>query len=152
MIQRILVALDGSEHAQHALTYALNIAVKYNAQVHLLSVFHPLAFPFSPYPPTSTTVQLMQQALDAQRQHQYNILSQALADARQEYPQITLSKSLKEGRPAEIIVQSAVEDQVDLIVMGSRGLGGVKQLFLGSVSDRVADEAPCPILIVKQPN
>ncbi len=69
--------------------------------------------------------------------------------ARRQHSPIKLSKSLKEGRPADIIVQTAIDNQVDLIVMGSRGLGGVKQLFLGSVSDRVADEAPCPVLIVK---
>ncbi len=149
MIQRILVALDGSAHAQHALNYAITIAAKFDAQVQLLSVFHPLTFPYSPYPPTSATTQLMQRALDAQRQHQQEILSQALADARQQHSQIKLSKSLKEGRPADVIVQTAIDNQVDLIVMGSRGLGGVKQLFLGSVSDRVADEAPCPVLIVK---
>ncbi|MCW4041955.1 MAG: universal stress protein [Candidatus Bathyarchaeota archaeon] len=149
MIQRILVAIDGSEHAQHALNYALKIAEKFDAPVHLLSVFHPLTFPYSPYPPTGATAQLMQQALNAQRQHQNKILSQAFADAHRLHSQIKLSKSLKEGRPADIIVQTAVDDQVDLIVMGSRGLGGVKQLFLGSVSDRVADEASCPVLIVK---
>lgn len=149
MIQRILVALDGSEHAQHALNYAINIAAKFEAQVHILSVFHPLTFPYSTYPPTSATIQLMQQALDAQRQFQHKILTQALSDARRQYSQIKLSKSLKEGRPADIIVQTAIDTQVDLIVIGSRGLGGVKQLFLGSVSDRVADEAPCPVLIVK---
>ena len=92
---------------------------------------------------------VMQQALDAQRQHQHKILSQALGDAHRQDSQIKLSKSLKEGRPADIIVQTAIDDQVDLIVISSRGLGGVKQLFLGSVSDRVADEAPCPVLIVK---
>ena len=149
MIQQILVALDGSEHAQRALNYAITIAAKFDAHVHLLSVFHPLTFPYSPYPPTSATTKLMQQALDAQRQHQQKILSQALTDAQQQHSQITLSKSLKEGRPADIIVQIAIDNQVDLIVVGSRGLGGVKQLFLGSVSDRVADEAPCPVLIVR---
>jgi nucleotide-binding universal stress UspA family protein len=50
---------------------------------------------------------------------------------------------------ADVSVQTTIEDHVDLIVMGSRGLGGIKQLFLGSVSDRVADEAHCPGLIVK---
>ena len=57
--------------------------------------------------------------------------------------------AIKDGRPADVIVQTAIDDHVDLIVLGSRGLGGIKQLFLGSVSDRVADEARCPVLIVK---
>ena len=93
---------------------------------------------------------LSPQAFDAQRQPQHKTLIQALVDAHQQHSQIKLSKSLKEGRPADIIVQTAIDAQVDLIVMGSRGLGGVTQLFLGSVSDRVADEAPCPVLIVNE--
>lgn len=54
-----------------------------------------------------------------------------------------------EGRPSERIVEVAKEGKFDVIVMGSRGLGGIKGFFLGSVSDRVADEAACPVLIVK---
>jgi nucleotide-binding universal stress UspA family protein len=56
---------------------------------------------------------------------------------------------LVEGRPADKIVETAKLESCDLIVIGSRGLGGIKEFFLGSVSDRVADEAPCPVLIVK---
>lgn len=56
---------------------------------------------------------------------------------------------LKEDRPADEIVKTAKEGEFDLIVMGHRGLGRVKEFFLGSVSDRVADEAHCPVLIVK---
>ena len=53
------------------------------------------------------------------------------------------------GRPADKIVELAKEEGFDLIVLGSRGLGNIKEFFLGGVSDRVADEAPCPVLIVK---
>ncbi len=53
------------------------------------------------------------------------------------------------GKPADKIVEAAKEGNVDIVVMGSRGRGGIKQLFLVSVSDRVADEASCPVLIVK---
>jgi len=54
-----------------------------------------------------------------------------------------------EGRPSDEIVETAKEGNFDIVVMGSRGLGGIKEFFLGSVSDRVADEAACPVLIVK---
>jgi len=54
------------------------------------------------------------------------------------------------GRAADKIIETAKTQNVDLIVIGSRGLGGIKEIFLGSVSDRVADEAKCPVLIVKE--
>lgn len=149
MFTRILVAIDGSNHAQHALSVAINIATKYESHIQLLSVVHPNTFVSSPYPPTSSTIQLMEQAWEAQRQHQHMILSSAFEELRQQHPQLECSMTINAGRPADLIVQTAIEDQVDLIVMGSRGLGGIKQLFLGSVSDRVADEAHCPVLIVK---
>jgi nucleotide-binding universal stress UspA family protein len=62
---------------------------------------------------------------------------------------VRVSSTILEGRPADKIVEAAKEGGFDLIVMGSRGLGGVKEFFLGSVSDRVADEATCPVAIVK---
>jgi nucleotide-binding universal stress UspA family protein len=56
---------------------------------------------------------------------------------------------LVEGRPSDRIIETAKTEDFDLVVMGSRGLGGIKEFLLGSVSDRVADEVPCPVLIVK---
>ena len=59
-------------------------------------------------------------------------------------------QKLAEGRPADKIVEAAKEGSFNLIVIGSRGLGGIKEFFLGRASDRVVDEAPCPVLIVKE--
>ena len=64
-------------------------------------------------------------------------------------PNLKVSTKILEGRPADKIVETAKDDKTDLIVMGSRGIGGIREFFLGSVSDRVADEATCPVLIVK---
>jgi nucleotide-binding universal stress UspA family protein len=75
-------------------------------------------------------------------------LSKALKRAKELKPDLKISTVLKEGRPADEIVKTAKEENFDLIVMGHRGLGRVKEFFLGSVSDRVADEAHCPVLIV----
>ena len=61
----------------------------------------------------------------------------------------SLGSRLGSARSADKIVETAKLESCDLIVMGSRGLGGIKEFFLGSVSDRVADEAPCPVLIIK---
>jgi nucleotide-binding universal stress UspA family protein len=60
------------------------------------------------------------------------------------------SKNMLKGRAADKIVEAVNEDGFGLIVIGSQGLGGTKEFFLGIASDRVADEAECPVLIVKE--
>jgi nucleotide-binding universal stress UspA family protein len=79
----------------------------------------------------------------------HKMLSKALERAKGLKPSLKISTELREGRPADQIVMAAEEGGFDLIVLGHRGLGKVKEFFLGSVSDRVADEARCPVLIVK---
>lgn len=54
-----------------------------------------------------------------------------------------------DGNPAEVILDFVDKNGVDLIVMGSRGLSGLKELFLGSVSHHVVQKAPCPVFIMK---
>jgi nucleotide-binding universal stress UspA family protein len=152
MIKRILVALDGSEAADKALEYALDIAEKYSSSILLLSVVQPVAIPTVAYspaaatpPPPIVTTSLSEELTD----HHERVLSDALEKAKSKNPAFDISTKLVEGRPANKIVETAKNGNFDLVVVGSRGLGGIKEFFLGSVSDRVADEAPCPVLIIK---
>jgi nucleotide-binding universal stress UspA family protein len=152
LIKRILVALDGSEAADKALDHALDIAEKYSADILLLSVVQPVVAPqvaFSPaavppVPPMAT----VNYSKNLREQHE-KMLSEALKKVKKLKLKINVSTKLVEGRPSDKIVETSRKEGFDLLVMGSRGLGGIKEFFLGSVSDRVADEAPCPVLIVK---
>jgi nucleotide-binding universal stress UspA family protein len=148
MFNKILVPLDGSEHANRALNTALDLAEKYTATLVLVSVFH---CPYIPLGDESNLIALeaMESCRERLKAYHGTLLSKALNTAKDGNPNLTVSTKLLEGRPAEQIVEIANRVDIDLIVMGSRGLGGFTQLFLGSVSDRVADEAPCPVLIVK---
>ncbi len=56
---------------------------------------------------------------------------------------------VREGRPAEIICDEARETEADLIVMGTRGLTGLKHLLVGSVAEHVIRLAPCPVLVAR---
>jgi nucleotide-binding universal stress UspA family protein len=58
---------------------------------------------------------------------------------------------VREGYPATVIQEEAEEQRADLIVIGTRGLSGLKHLLLGSVAERVVQKAPCPVLTVKTP-
>jgi nucleotide-binding universal stress UspA family protein len=149
-ISKILVPLDGSDHSDRALDYALDLAEKYLAEIVLLSVAQPVVatgpiFLTQPMiPPESTAIYVK----DIEAAHE-KMLLEALKKAKENRPNLTISKKLVNGRPSDEIVEFAKIENFDLIVMGSRGIGGIKEFFLGSVSDRVADQAHCPVLLVK---
>jgi nucleotide-binding universal stress UspA family protein len=147
MFQTILVALDGSDHANHALSVALDLADKYTAKLVLLTVFHSTYFPV--VEPSVEVIMAQEAYLQSQRTHSQRLLTEAAQRVRQSHPDLDVTTTLVEGRPADKIIETAQQESSDLIVMGSRGVGGIRQLVLGSVSDRVADSAPCPVLIVR---
>lgn len=153
MIKKILVALDGSEPANKALNFALGIAETYSAELVLLNVYEPVT-PFFSFPsevgapPVATPIVTAEFLKELRAQHE-KILSEALKKANRDKPNLKVSTMLSEGRPSDKIIDAANEGKFDLIVMGSRGIGGIKEIFLGSVSDRVADAAKCSVLIVK---
>ena len=141
------MAIDGSEHADKALEFTLDLAEKYSATVTIINVFQ---VPMPGYLGESFAypIALADFTKEVKAVHE-KILSKALKRAKELKSNLKISTMLKEGRPADEIVETAKEGNFDLIVMGHRGLGKVKEFFLGSVSDRVADEAHCPVLIVK---
>ena len=150
MIKKIIVPIDGSEHSDRVLNYALDLAEKYSAEIKLLSVAQPVVATgpmFLTQPmlsPASTAIYVK----EIEAAHE-KMLAEAFKKAKETKPNINISKQLVNGRPADKIVEIANEGKFDLIVMGSRGTGGIKEFFLGSVSDRVTDEARCPVLLVK---
>ena len=66
-------------------------------------------------------------------------------------PNRLLSRALLKGRPATVIVDEAASFRAELVVLGSRGLGPLSSMLLGSVSAEVVDHAPCPVLVVRRP-
>lgn len=152
LIENILVALDGSKSADKALEFALDLAEKYSAHVVLLTVVDAVPVPLTVYAaPDMQPVApvFMEKYLKELKTHHEKMLAKALKKATKSKPSVKISKKLAEGRPAPTIIETARAEKFDLIVMGSRGLGGIKEFFLGSVSHRVAEGAPCPVLIVK---
>lgn len=148
LIKNILVAIDGSKSAERALDFALDLATKYSAKIVLISVFAPLSVSMITLGIGLSPVNLAGH-IDGLMDFRKKILSDALKKARNSNSELVVTKILAEGRPSDKIVETAKEQQCDLIVIGSRGLGGIKEFFLGSVSDRVADHAQCPVLIIK---
>lgn len=144
MINKMLVAIDGSENADHALDLALDLANKYAAKLLLLTVVPPV---FLPIP--SMNVMKSQAIIDASAELENvfkNVLSKAEEKAKKTNPKIFTR--LEHGNPDQVILETAETGNFDMIIVGSRGLGH-RDYALGSVSSRVADSASCPVLLVK---
>lgn len=146
MFTNILLASDGSEHALKAAQAAAEIAKKFDADLTLLCVFDP---PIQ----TSTIGPVPQVPIDPETMERYadEVLTAVERSTGKVLDEagVAYQSRCETGHPVDVIVNTAAREKADLIVMGSRGLGGLQSFLLGSVSDRVLHHAHCPVLIVK---
>jgi len=140
MFGKILLAVDGSDHAIHSAKVAGDLARTMKSEMVRIVVA------YSPIPP-SLGEPNMQIALDARLKEAEEIL-QASIKAVGEIPG-EIHTELLEGSPAEAIIEVANTRHSDVIVMGSRGMSTLGGLLLGSTSQKVVSHAPCPVLIVR---
>ena len=140
MFNHILLGVDGSEHAINAAKTAADLARTMKSKILRIVVA------FDPVPPYLGEPNL-QAAISARMKEADKILQKAL-EAVGKIPGEVLTEIL-EGSPAEAILDVANTRKVDLIVMGSRGLGQFTGLLLGGQSQKVVMHAPCPVLIVR---
>lgn len=143
---RILLAVDGSEHAYDAVR-----ALAHLARADELTVIHALEVPQPAYPRITPEVaaDIYATVEREMRKEGERVLDQMTSMLPLDVGPVT--KRLETGKPVDMILSIAQERQVDLIVMGTRGVGTIKELVLGSVSHRVLSQAHCPVLVVKQP-
>ena len=140
MFNNILLAVDGSEHALNAARMAAQLARSMDSAELRIAVVYDSIPPLLGDPD-------FQIVLNARLDETEKILQRAVK-AVGEVPS-TVSTETIAGDPAEAIIKIADTRKCDLIVMGSRGLGRLAGLVLGSVSQKVVSHAPCPVLIVR---
>ena len=138
MVKNILIPVDGSEGSDRAVTHAITLAEVCSAKLNFLYVAN-----------------INQLAINA-------CLSDAILDAVTKAGNVILDRAMQmvpsgiekeafseTGSPAVVILDFAESIEADLIVMGSRGLGVVKGVLLGSVSQYIVEQSSCPVLVVK---
>lgn len=140
MFSKILLAVDGSDHAFHAAKTVGDLARSLQTQEVRIVIA------YSPIPPYLGEPNF-QTALDARLQ-EANLVLQAALKAVGKIPG-EIHTELLEGSPAEAIIKVAVTRHSELIVIGSRGMGTLGGLLLGSTSQKVVSHAPCPVLIAR---
>ena len=141
MYKRVLIPLDGSALAEQALPHAIAQARHFQAELILLRVLEP--FPHARGMSLGDLERIKQQASTWAREY----LERLAADVRQQG--ITVQAVTIDGRPHVEIPQFAETNQVDLIVMSTRGQSGLSRWLMGSVADRVVRGATVPVLLVR---
>jgi nucleotide-binding universal stress UspA family protein len=137
----IVVGVDGSPGALDALRFALSEARLRGAEVRAIAAWQIPAVAYAGgYGPGDSEVwnNLEQAARDR--------LGRALEEARDLAADVETDTVVREGLPAQVLLEEAHD--ADLLVVGSRGLGGFRGLLLGSVGQQCAHHAPCPLVIV----
>ena len=136
-IKKILVPLDASENSLRSLDYAVDLAQKYNAEITGLNVIPNMPEMFRDAPPYSEKAQK-----DAG-----NMMTEA--KKRTSEKNVKFQDKIVRGSAGKELVKFAEENNFDLIIIGSRGIGSVKEAFLGSVSNYISHKSNVPALIVK---
>ena len=143
---KTILAVDGSDNAYEAVH-----VIKYLARSEQLTLLHALNIPRPAYPMMMPEVaeELYTALEQSMREDGERLLNrvQSLLPLHAGHT----TRHLQIGSPAEVIVSMAEEQKADLIVMGARGLGPIKERLLGSVSHRILTLAPCATLIVNGP-
>lgn len=147
MINRILVAVDGSDTSRRALAAAADMAGKYDAELVLLYVIRDMQIPES--------VQTMadMETFKGTRLSAMQLIGQQILEECEKLVAPAGLKKIKTevrpGDPAGVILHYADEADIDLIVMGSRGLGSLEGMLLGSVSRKVTNLSKVACLTIK---
>jgi nucleotide-binding universal stress UspA family protein len=135
--RRIVVGIDGSEPAERALDWAVTEATNRGAPLHLVTAWmFPMALGYSF---TATVPQIH----DAARE----VCEQAAEEVRRRAPQLRVSTETAQQEPGPALVAAAKD--AELLVVGSRGVGGFEGLLMGSVSQYCARHAKCSVLVVR---
>jgi len=147
---KTILAIDGSTESAIGLAAAASFDWPSGAKLVVLTV-QPVEVDWYggpwgagvPYLPTDDV-------RESRRTAGEHLLEQAAAQLRR--PGLEVTTRLTEGRPASVIVDTAVELEADLIIVGARGHGAIEEALLGSVSAEVVDQAPCAVLVARRPS
>lgn len=138
-MHKVLIAVDGSDHALKAVAFLVELSASTRCEAVLLNV--------QPEPEIRTLALYREAILAAQEQHGEEAL--AAARAKLEAANVPYTTHIETGDPAKTIARVAAETGADHIVMGTRGLGSLAGMMLGSVATKVLHLSPLPVTLVK---
>ncbi|MEA3511680.1 MAG: universal stress protein [Actinomycetota bacterium] len=148
MVSHILVAVDGSSHAERAVEFAADLAVKYEADLTVLNVVS-----YASTVPLALGAYAELEGLYAESRTVLQSAGEKIVESEGERARnlgvANVATAVELGSPAQTICETAHAIGADVVVMGRRGLGDFSGLFLGSVTHKVAHSADCTVITVK---
>jgi nucleotide-binding universal stress UspA family protein len=147
-VRGALVALDGSEHAQAAAVFLARLPLDPTFVVNLVGVVEPVRYPAT-MPRFASG--MVREALAEIAKERRAAIEQALAKAAGTFAGGVkkVGRQVLTGHPVDVLASAAATPDVDLVVVGARGLGALERVLLGSVSEGVLRHVDRPVLIVK---
>jgi nucleotide-binding universal stress UspA family protein len=143
--KRVLVALDGSPSAEAVLRFLLEIAGPLDMTVSLLRVLEPV-------PPMAVegTRHMIVDDIEGRRRDAEEYLAPIATELRARGVNVT--SHVRRGRPADEILATAREGNIDLVAMATHGRTGLGRLLFGSVAETVLRHSPVPVFMIRQPD
>jgi nucleotide-binding universal stress UspA family protein len=138
-IKKMVVGYDGSESSRKAVEWAVSLGSRLKNDIVVASVVR--------LPEFSPSIDEIDEAY-ADGEKYYRSLLEKIVEYGEEQGVLIRTKILR-GHPAESIVRYAFDQKADLIVMGTRGMGGFKNLIIGSVAQKVVSYSKVPVVIIK---
>ena len=145
MFKKILVAVDGSDPSMRALDFAAQLSAENQAELTVLTIVPHLP----PLMVEDITPEYIPRYQDELETSYIKLLNETAKKLKEKHPTLNTVPIVMQGKPAKIIVQVSRDREVDLIVIGNRGIGGIATWMLGSVSRQVVESCTVPVLVVK---
>ena len=140
MYENVLVPTDGSDHADRGVDYGMDLAASTDARLHFLFVVDESVYGTTPA--LSSYEAFLEEVGDHAEEMTEDIVEEATERG------IDATVSVRRGVPHDTICRYAEAEDIDVIVMGKRGAGGVERPHIGSVTNRVLRQAPVPVIPV----
>jgi len=149
-ITRILYATDLSKNSLYAFGYAVQIARQFGAEITVLHVAEPVSGTLGNWVKEKMEEEELALSVDTIRKHLERFCE--VMDRERTCIEFVSNILVRVGQPAEEILGAALEEASDMVVLGTRGKGFLKNAILGSVSRTVLDHSPKPVVVIPLPN
>ncbi|HMN16032.1 MAG TPA: universal stress protein [Ignavibacteriaceae bacterium] len=142
-IKKVLVPIDFSDYSKSALKYAVNISKLFNAEIILIYVVEPVIYPLD-FSMGQIAMPSFSTEWDVRAKEELDKLAKKEINS-------SVKTIIKTGKPFLEIIETAKEEDIDLIIIATHGHTGVEHIIFGSTAEKVVRKAPCPVLTLREP-